>query len=525
MEKIEVSLVPAKEIMPSLVVGDHIIFNGDGNARYPAYLLGHIYSVSPPNRLDVERDDEVKGRGISSMWWFSNVDRSVRIGKLPRFSTRVDFDSLAPLDIVEYFNGESAIVGIVTNVLPGKLITLQSLALNPESLAIHVKDADVLNYLGTLKSYKCGYMSCDADSTIFFRDAWLCQSHLRAQDFRASTNPEIFCRECGRHVIDSALSSNAMDKHLSLISRSHIQCPTCYKRRESLTINNYSYKPIPRFFFDKRPPNKEKLLYLGVENEMECSMAYSPEVICKKLLKEYASFSDGPRWFYFKSDGTINHGMELVTEPVTLLQHKKLPWRELFRTMKDLRVSSDINRNTGLHIHANKSFMSLEEQMKLGIFINTHPRESQHIARRTSTYASFIEILDYNSPDILANRRRYSALNWLNARTVEFRIFKGTVILKHLYSALEYVDSSIRFIKLPSVTINLLKSRRKCWDLFIEFLDREQKIYSNLIRAISDNTPIDNTLIANTLIYDPNSPQVTQDDYEEHDDDNELRRQ
>jgi hypothetical protein len=125
----------------------------------------------------------------------------------------------------------------------------------------------------------------------------------------------------------------------------------------------------------------------------------------------------------------------------------------------------------GLHVHVNKSFFEDRDKVNLGIFVNSQERNMVALARRSSWYAKFKKMDQYTKPDDMVNNTdRYEAVNWLNSKTIEFRLFKGTLSYPTLIATLELVDSVCRFSKTVSGG-DMLQTDR-AWSLFLEYISK-----------------------------------------------------
>ena len=138
-------------------------------------------------------------------------------------------------------------------------------------------------------------------------------------------------------------------------------CEECYNdleaRERQSSINYYSYKTTPRFYFldkgnvlkNSHTPNK-KLNY-GIELEIE---ARDSDVELNSDAHYINSLFDG--LFYCKEDSSIaDHygGFEIVSHPITFNAIKKLDLKNTLCTLqKDYK--SFYARNCGMHIHISR---------------------------------------------------------------------------------------------------------------------------------------------------------------------------
>ena len=115
----------------------------------------------------------------------------------------------------------------------------------------------------------------------------------------------VCCGCCGRYVPREEYD---FDK---------LECKKCTKRKKMQdAIKNYSYKPSPRYKYTEKERTRN---YYGIEWEMELSDSsdydrYELAYEINEIAEDFA---------YCKSDGSLDNGVEFVTEPITLkaLEH------------------------------------------------------------------------------------------------------------------------------------------------------------------------------------------------------------
>ncbi|NBQ54886.1 MAG: hypothetical protein EBU49_15070, partial [Proteobacteria bacterium] len=116
-------------------------------------------------------------------------------------------------------------------------------------------------------------------------------------------------------------------------------------------INRYSYKPTPQFF--TLPYDDKNTPFLGIELEIERRNSNSIRhgELAELIKKEH---------WYFKSDGSLTDGFEIVTHPLTFnyLIHAKESILNSLRIISDNGYNS-YNANTcGMHVHISKKSFS-----------------------------------------------------------------------------------------------------------------------------------------------------------------------
>jgi hypothetical protein len=106
-------------------------------------------------------------------------------------------------------------------------------------------------------------------------------------------------------------------------------CDDCYNNRLHEFIKSYDYKPIPIFYGSGQP-------HYGVELEIDCGGEYDGSA---EDLNEIANKSN--EHLYFKHDGSLDDGFEIVSHPATLEYHLNgIPWKEVMERARKLKYLS-----------------------------------------------------------------------------------------------------------------------------------------------------------------------------------------
>lgn len=211
----------------------------------------------------------------------------------------------------------------------------------------------------------------------------------------------------------------------------------------------------------ERDPNGPKCF--GIELEFEMGRGDADEFI--EILREKWS----PDFCDVKQDGSLSHGLELATQPMTL---------DYFRNVCDLSVLDDLRANgarawdtstCGIHIHLERgTFSSKAHVWRFAKFIfgNRYQLRSL-VGRDSSSYVmwgsgQFSEVSKVLKGARGACTGHYSAVNLDNNATIEVRVFKSTLrpatltrYVEFLSALVEYTrDLSIEQITLGALDIN-----------------------------------------------------------------------
>jgi hypothetical protein len=204
--------------------------------------------------------------------------------------------------------------------------------------------------------------------------------------------------------------------------------------------------------YDMRSPR----VLLGLELEIEVSDDYDKDTRAKVLLDGMSDYrdEDGIRHTYclMEEDGSLDNGFEMVTAYTGLDVHKAQ--LQYFKN-KTAGLTSHNTSTCGLHVHVCKSSMTTLHAAKMVLFINDPANIDlvKCIARRTD--ASYSKIKNkkddkhwlkdsvHSSKDKdeqirRMNSDRYEALNFKNEKTIEFRLFKGTLKYETMIACLEF---------------------------------------------------------------------------------------
>lgn len=205
------------------------------------------------------------------------------------------------------------------------------------------------------------------------------------------------------------------------------------------SIYDYSYKPEPIF-------HGKGELYLGVELEVDYGGG-SCEDAAKIMSVTDESF------LYVKHDGSLDDGFELVSHPCTLNYHvEEADWKDICGEASKLGYRSHYTSTCGLHIHVNRDFFGEDVYErennidKVVYFVERHWGEIAIFTRRKAhelnEWASRVGYENRATCCGSKNREkrdRRQAINLTNRKTIEFRLFKGTLRPQTLFATLQFV--------------------------------------------------------------------------------------
>ncbi len=260
-----------------------------------------------------------------------------------------------------------------------------------------------------------------------------------------------YCGDCGEWYSD-------MDND---------QCDDAYR----YGINDYSFKPTPIFHYK---PEKPSQTFFGFELEVEAVH----ETISRgvDIIREHAT----DELLYLKGDGSLNDGFEIVTHPMTHdWAMEKFPW-EMIEKLRRAGYRSWDTDTCGLHVHASRtSFVDRSHLWKWTYLINKNNKECIELAGRNSHYAQFYGVKP--TSDIVLKkampRERYVAINLNPKHTVEVRIFKGSLRIPRVKTALDFMQSTIEFAN--KLTIKEA-SVGNTWGMYRDYVGEHSHRFENL---------------------------------------------
>ena len=239
-------------------------------------------------------------------------------------------------------------------------------------------------------------------------------------------------------------------------------CRKCYFSKidyEEDYVLPYQYKPTPIFF----GTNDKEKMYMGMQLQMDNidedltdSLFQFKQFINKTISKQGIGYS----FFYGKYDGSLSdNGVQVVSHPATLEYHLQTPyWEKMLEQAKAIGLKSNDCENCGIHIHCNRDYFNNLQIQKLDALVNYHSRVFRRFGRRNSrSYGSYfpnknVINLGHNDTEL----GRYSALNFDNGQTIQWRIFKGNTKYESVMALFELVQGVSDFVKQDYVTIEFI---------------------------------------------------------------------
>lgn len=255
-------------------------------------------------------------------------------------------------------------------------------------------------------------------------------------------------------------------------------------------IHNYDYNPDNGWRYNGalKLNHKElsQITFFGVELEIESSDSDLEEG-AEAVLTHFNGGEDmqSDKVVYLKEDGSIDNGFEIVTQPMTFDFAMSLDW-SILKKLKDMGYRSWSGGACGLHVHVSRTaFKDRQHLWKFTQLINGNPTSCALLAGRTSERWSKYD-KKLSSKTVLGKEfpERYSAVNLLNPRTVEVRIFRGSLRPERVPMAIQFVESCIEYTK--DLPLNQIAKDGLAWFKYQAFLMSDEEKYKELLTIMKE---------------------------------------
>ena len=321
-------------------------------------------------------------------------------------------------------------------------------------------------------------------------DYWQCQccNHFFEKDeihiFSLRTGEFKYCHYCkDRNFSTCQVCGNLGWKSELRRNREGLElCPSCYQDQEQfIEIRSYNFKPQPIFHIEKSElgKRKKKIEFTGLEKiypeipffgiELETD-GYSPEGY-HDCLNDLNDLDKKEKNFYCKHDGSLDRGIEIVFHPRSL--NSWYAYRDELKEIMDICLGcggKSYNTSTcGCHVHrSNGDIADWHKTKIISVFCRMKPWIEKVAQRKENLhYASFryfedtVDNYDYHLRQKPENRlkllykaqkkgeclNRYVAVNIANKKTVEYRVFRGSLKVDSVLAYIYFSDSITLFSK------------------------------------------------------------------------------
>jgi hypothetical protein len=352
---------------------------------------------------------------------------------------------------------------------------------NCTSCHYYVKKENCKNFKDMIFCKKC-----------YERNILICPSCEKLEckgDMRLGIDGLIYCFACW----DDRYAYCAICGHIGYLDnliwdddRNSYMCSDCNNRENgrSKMIHDYSFKPKASFkkmkYENKEEENKDSI-FMGVELEVQHTNVADKATLFDKFLKRERV----AKKFYFKRDGSVDNGFEIVTHPFTLkYAHSKLKFNKILTWLQKNKFTSFESGKCGLHIHLDKNFFEELDIAKMRLFFLKNKSFIEKFSNRNGIGMNYCNFETTSVKNILNNEvpnGRYWALN-LNSseETVEMRIFRGTLDYERFISILQFADAISHFVKIHGIASFIMgeykyKNYNNSWLMFTDWAKKECK--------------------------------------------------
>lgn len=333
-----------------------------------------------------------------------------------------------------------------------------------------------------------------------YDEVWLCNNCLEENGFlcegcdntfsdrsvaHVNSDGDYFCEDCWGDIEDEEeMQTGSHEVNNSNVSSLEV-VGAIDDMDTSSSINGYHC--YNRSFDFKKLDGETTKEYMGVELEIENPRADS------SMLYKASNFVRSNFNCVTASDSSLNNGFEVISDPQTLNYwlSRKSKIDKVFKELIDHGFISHDSDNCGLHIHISRDSLgeTQEEQnlviARLELIIENFKDEIKMFSRRSNyhycEFLSNIVSLELSTDDILKKKERqtgrYQVINLNNRNTIEFRVFKGTLITDTFFAALQLVHNLIELAKSDDY-------KGKTWNYLIKMNNYEELIKYNGARTI-----------------------------------------
>lgn len=236
--------------------------------------------------------------------------------------------------------------------------------------------------------------------------------------------------------------------------------------------NNYQSEPrvLGGYHDSKRrqqiihdPWSDARSRWLGVELECEIRNDDVSREEKARQLNDIINGGEIGKRVFFETDGSLNNGIEIISQPMSMPMHTEL-WTWL-KNSDAIRYMRSHNTSTcGLHVHVSRGPLTQDQIAKMVVFVND--RNNEHLIRAVARrYAEgYCRIKEKDLTNAHQSSDRYEAINITSDKTIEFRIFKGSLKYESVMAAIQFANTLTEFTAIPNLAVSDLTT-----DKFMDF--------------------------------------------------------
>ena len=276
----------------------------------------------------------------------------------------------------------------------------------------------------------CGEWHYDAQM-VHSRHAYMCRNCFTEEGFA-------ICDDCGNFVLHVEEGNCGW------------YCDECISYHQKPSRHLRGYHDNPAILFNGyNIDGEEDITYFGLEIETDCGDNV------RDYVNDLYEASEGETLFYMEHDGSLNNGVEIITQPMDWDHLQSFPFADIHKIANEYDFKSYLTNTCGLHIHFSRSPYADQDELfeaKLLYYFEKYQSKIEKIARRK--YGEWCRPYPVTDDGEIPNRidlinkvrdvkcdhdDRYHAVNLTNRNTIEIRVFKGTLNENTLLASVEFV--------------------------------------------------------------------------------------
>ena len=211
-------------------------------------------------------------------------------------------------------------------------------------------------------------ISVNEDETTSFGDGNWCENCMSEYTYTCDVCQDSYDRDNGAYCeyceCCDACSDYCLEMHQENCSEYQYE-----QNGGGGRLQNYSFTPYLVFHGDTRAG---QALFMGVELEVDQHRSRDtgyPDIDsfledAQRILTpiQRSQNVDDMGLFYFKEDGSLRNGVEIVSNPATLQFHMDtMPWRSIMDAARDNRLFGHNTDTAGLHIHVSRTGLGISK--------------------------------------------------------------------------------------------------------------------------------------------------------------------
>lgn len=193
---------------------------------------------------------------------------------------------------------------------------------------------------------------------------------------------------------------------------------------------------------------------------------------------------------FLVEDGSLNRGIEVVTQPMGLREHLTSDfWTRVTHHANRAGYKSHASNTCGLHVHVSRDGIDSDAVDRI-VYLNERfwsswvkfsrrkPREIERWAENFLRLSDRKTLKMQGVKDSDISRDKYMAVNISRSSTIEFRLFKGSTLKSTILASIELVDAIV------NIAVNMTDKEVESlsWEDLVEKFEEYQYINKYLER-------------------------------------------